>query len=431
MSNTRKAIRQETAQLLTGPCVLEATASTNTTKDEVLLADYTSTLLQDGHFVGNIMYVSYDVGGANAAPEGEWGRIQEYDASAGKFTLDAEFTVAVTAGDKVEIHTVTHPTLIHQAIDRALRKMLYPTLAVPSLTADADMEASGTTSWTDDGSITLAKDTTAANVFRGTQSLSGTDSGGGDEYGYQSFNVVEGDTYYVSAVCRTSAAATQCKLQAYDATSSAEIESETHDETAWQVLGFEFTIPTSCKSLQIRLITVTASGVTYWDHVQLLQRRQRRYALPSWVTEIWQVGRTVYQSEGTELVSYGTMPDEKPPTRWEHVRPKKEGPTVYIAPDPPFNNNTPVYVECLRSYAALSADTSTTDADLDWVAAKAKYECLRMLAAPLVPTDERGEFRKALEEAKMEAAAMDARFMPHIEQPFGFGGEALWGLREI
>jgi len=431
MSNTRTEVRQETAELLVGPHILEATASTNTTKDEVILADYTSTLLQDGHFVGNIMYVSYDAGGANAAPEGEWGLIQAYDASAGLFTLDRELTVAVTVGDKVEIHSILPPKKIHKGIDRALRKMLYRTLAVPSLVADADMEASGTTSWTDDGSITIAKDTTAANVFRGTQSMSATDSGGGDEYCYQSFNVVEGDTYFVSAMCRTSAAATECKLQAYDATNGAEIDNETHDETAWQTLAFEFTIPSGCKALQIRLITVTASGVVYWDHVQLLRKADRRYALPSWITEIWQVGRTVYQREGTERVADGRMVDQTAPVRWTHIRPKKELGAVYIAPDPPFRNNAPVYVECLRHYSALSSDTSTTDADLDWIATKAKYECLRMLAAPLVPTEERGEFRNALEEAKMEAAAMDARFMPKVEQPFGFGGESLWGLQEV
>jgi len=139
----------------------------------------------------------------------------------------------------------------------------------------------------------------------------------------------------------------------------------------------------------------------------------------------------VYQYEGTEQVADGRMPDETPPTEWPHIRPKKELRTVYIAPDPAFRNDCPVYVECLRHYAALSTDASETDADLDWIAEKAKYECLRMLAAPLVPSEERGEFRKALEEAKMEAAAMDAHFMPKIEQPFGFGGEQLFALQEI
>jgi hypothetical protein len=430
VSITRTQIRQETAQLLAGPCVLESTASTNTTATLVILADYTSSLLQDGHFVGNVMYVSYDAAGAHGAPEGEWKRIQAYDASAGQFTLDAAFSAAVTAGDKVEIHTVTHPTLIHQAIDRSLRKMLYRTVALPSLAADADMEASAATGYSSSGA-SLAKNTTAANVFRGTTSLSVTDTGAGNGYGYQAFNVVEGDTYFVHAVCRTSAAATECQLQAYDATNSAEIGSETHDEVAWQSLAFEFTIPSGCKSLYIKLITVTASGVSYWDQLQLMRKKDRRYALPSWVTETWQVGRTVYQCEGTELVSDGRMVDESPPTRWDHIRVKKELGTVYIAPDPPFRNNAPVYIECLRAYSALATDAGTTDADLDWVATKAKYECLRMLAAPLVPVDERGEFRKALEEAKMEAAAMDARFMPKVEMPFGFGEESLWGLAEV
>ena len=344
-------------------------------------------------------------------------------------------TYAVMTAVEYEVHPTIHPTLINESTDRSLRKMLYRTTALPSLAADADMETSGTSSWTAGAGATLAKDTTAANIFRGTQSLSVTaDATGGDDedaYAYQAFNVVEGDTYFVHGIPRTSAAATECKLEAYDATNSAPIDSETHDEVAWQSLAFEFTIPSGCKSLQVHLQTMTNSGVVYWDQVQLLRKADRRYALPSWVTETWQVGRTVYQREGTERVADGRMVDEIAPVRWTHIRAKKEGATVYIAPDPPFRNNVPIYVECLRHYTALSTDASTTDADLDWLATKAKYECLRMLAAPLVPSDERGEFRKALEEAKTEAAAMDARFMPKVEMPWGFEGERLWGLREV
>ncbi len=430
VSSTRKQVRQEAARLLAGPCVLEATASTNTTANLVILADYTSTYLQDGHFVGNIMYVSYDAGGANAAPEGEWGRILAYDASAGQFTVDADFTAAVTAGDKVEIHSVTHPTLIHEAIDRALRKMLYKTLAVPSAMDDADMEAS-TNGWTAGTGATLARTTAAGEFWRGTQANKVTSDATGDRYAYQRASAVEGDTGYIYGVCRNDEATTSCKLVVWDVTNDAEIDSETNAQLAWQSLAFQFTVPSGCEQVEVRQQTVAASKYSTWDHVSLLWAGQRRYALPSWVTEIWQVGRTVYQLEGSNFVNDGRMTDRTAATRWPHIRAKKELATVYIVPSPPFNNNAPVYVECLRHYSALATDSATTDADLDWIAAKAKYECLRMLAAPLVPTEERGEFKAALEEAKMEAAAQDARFQPTVEMPWGFGGEKLWGLQEV
>lgn len=344
-------------------------------------------------------------------------------------------TYPVKAGVEYEIHPIIHPTLINEAIDRALRKMLYPSLALPSLLADADMETSGMSSWSDGAGATGAKDTTAANLFRGTQSLSVTaDATGGDDedaYTYQAVNCVEGDSYFLWGACRTSAAATECKLEAYDGTTGAAIGSETHDEVAWQTLGFEFIIPSGCKSLQIRLQTMTNSGVSYWDQVQLLRKGQRRYALPSWVTEEWQVGKTIYEYEGANLVGDGRMPDETGGREHAHIWTKKEQATVYIVPDPPFNNGAPVYVQCLRHYTALATDAATTDADLDWVAAKAKYECLRMLAAPLVPHEERDPFRQALQEAKAEAAAMDARFMPQVTGKLSFGQERLFNVRQV
>jgi hypothetical protein len=385
--------------------------------------------LQDGHFVGSILYVATDAANANTDISGEWRRIQAYDASTGRFTLDRNTAEAITASDSLEIHPVIHPTLINQAIDRALRKMLYPTLALPSLLADADMEASGTSSWTGDGSITLAKTTTAGQYFRGAQGISATDSGGGNEYFYQRFNGVAGDEYFVWAASASDVTnPTTCKLQAYDVTGGAEIKAETHAQTAWQGLGFSFTLPSSCTRFDIRGINVTASGVSYWDQVQLLRKNSVRYDLPTWVTETWQVGRTVYQLEGATFVGDGTMPDESGGKLWPFIRVKKELALVYVVPQPSFGNDNPIYIECLRPYAALSADSSSTNADLDWVAAKTKYECLRMLAAPLVPTEERGEFRNALEEAKMEAAAQDARFMPKVEQRFGFGDEVPFAL---
>ena len=432
MSNTRTAYRQETARLLSGAQFLESTASTNVTATEVILADYTSTVIQDNHFVGMVMYVSYDAAGAHAAPEGEYKLIAAYDASAGKFTMDSAFTAAVTAGDKVEIHRQIHPVLIREAIDRALRKSLYYTLAVPSALNDADMEASSS-DWTAGAGCTLSRTTTAGEFFRGTQASKVLNTGAAASYAYQRINAVAGDTGYVVAVSRNNAITTSCKLVVWDVTNAAEIDSVTNAEFDWQSLGVQFTVPANCHQVEFRLqnITATINAYSMWDQVQLLWQGQRRYAMPSWVTEEWQVGKAVYQMEGSNFVNDGHMTDRTAPTPWEHMEKEKELGTVYAIPDPPFNNTQPVYIKCLRPYATLASDSATCDADLDWIATKAKYECLRMLAAPMVPTRELGEFKKALDEAKMESAAMDARFMPKITQSWGFKGAELFALRQV
>jgi hypothetical protein len=429
---SRTQYRQETARLLSGADFLESTASTNTTATEVILADYTSSIIQDKHFIGFVMYVSYDAGGLHAAPEGEYKRITDYDASAGKFTVESAFTAAVTASDKVEIHRVIHPTLIHESLDYAFRNSNYRTIAVPSALADADMEAS-TSGWTAGSGCTLTRTTIAGEYFRGLQANKVLNTGAATSYAYQRVNAVAGDTGYVVAICRNNAITTSCKLVVYDYTNSAEIDSETSAEFDWQSLGIQFTVPTDCHQIEFRLQTVTATTNAYsmWDQVQLLWQGQRRYAMPSWVTEEWQVGRTVYQLEGSNFASDGHMIDRTPATRWEHIRAKKELGTVYIAPDPPFNNARPVYVECLRPYAALSTDASTCDADLDWIALKAACQCLEKLSAPMIPERESKGFQKALDRITMKAAAAEARFQPKIEQPWGFGEEELFRLQQV
>jgi len=432
MSNTRTAYRQETARLLSGAQFLESTASTNVTATEVILADYTSTVIQDNHFVGMVMYVSYDAAGAHAAPEGEYKLIAAYDASAGKFTMDSAFTAAVTAGDKVEIHRQIHPVLIREAIDRALRKSLYYTLAVPSALNDADMEASSS-DWTAGAGCTLSRTTTAGEFFRGTQASKVLNTGAAASYAYQRINAVAGDTGYVVAVSRNNAITTSCKLVVWDVTNAAEIDSVTNAEFDWQSLGVQFTVPANCHQVEFRLqnITATINAYSMWDQVQLLWQGQKRYAMPSWVTEPWQVGRTVYQMEGSNFLNDGHMTDRTAATRWSHIRTKKELATVYIVPDPPFNNAQPVYVECLRPYAALASDAATSDADLDWIATKAACDCLQKLSDPSAPVQERKPFLERLERIKMEAAAMEARFQPKIEQTWGFADEELFRLRQV
>lgn len=338
---------------------------------------------------------------------------------------------AVAVGVTYELFHVLHPSRIEECVSHALRKIDYETMAIPSLLADADMEASGTTSYTAGAGATLAKDTTAANIFRQTQSLSITaDATGGDDedaYAYQQFNVVEGDTFYVWAAARNSAAATSCKLSAYDATSGAEIESETSTQLDWQILAFNFVIPEDCKLLQIRPQTMTNSGVSYWDQVQLLRGRQRRYAMPSWVTSKRQVRDTVYRAEGQELESGGgRMPDESGGERWPHIDKQVEGSTVYIRPDPPFKLGGLVFVKCLRPYAALTSDTATTDADLDWVVAKTMFECYDLLDSPQTPSDERSLFSVEKDKWARRATAFDSLFMPHPTGDWGLGGETLF-----
>lgn len=496
--STRKAIRIEVGELLSGGRSVSSTVTTAGAGTGLTVIDTSlkSTLLDNYAVTGDTLLLT------SGACDGFWRRVASYAATSGTFTVDEAFTIAasgtgvtttdttladtkqawavnsvigyvITCNSKTmtvtsntattltgaswsgggnpgdghvyaavgavaadvtyELHSVLHPDRIESSIDRALRKMDYETLALPSLMADADMEASGTTSYTGGAGVTLAKDTTAANIFRQGQSLSVTaDATGGDDedaYAYQSFLGVERDTYFVWAVARNSAAATTCKLSAYDATAGAEIESKTSGEMAFQILAFQFELPTDCEQFQIRLQTMTNSGVSYWDQIQLLRIKQRRYALPSWVVDRRQVIKTVYQPQGAELVAgAGRMPDECLGKRW-HMYVEQEGNSIYVKPDPNFSKGL-IFVRCLRPYAALSSDTDTTSADLDWVAAKTLFECYDLLDSPQTPADERALFAREKDKWALRAAALDALFMPQPAIPFGFGEESLFRLND-
>jgi len=425
VSNTREVIRKEVNRLLSGGGITVSAATNGTTTTLVDDAVFKSSLLDNYPFTGDIIMPTA------GDEDGKWKRIASFVASTGTFTVDEAWTTGPAATDTYELFHVLHPSRIEDCISHALRKMDYETMAIPSLLPDADMEASGTTSYTAGTGATLAKDTTAANVFRHSQSLSITaDATGGDDgdaYAYRQFNVVEGDTFYVWAAARNSAAATSCKLSAYDATSGVAIESETSTQLDWQILAFPFVIPADCKLLQIRPQTMTNSGVSYWDQVQLLRGRQRRYAMPSWVTSKRQVRDTVYRAQGQELESGGgRMPDECAGEKWPHIYKQVEGSTVYIRPDPPFSLGGLIFVKCLRPYAALSSDTATTDADLDWVVAKTMFECYDLLDSPQTPSDERSLFSVEKDKWARRATAFDSLFMPHPPGDWGFGGERLF-----
>ena len=336
---------------------------------------------------------------------------------------------AVPADTSYEILLTMNFTQMNEVIERAMRKMLYLMPALPSLLSDSDMEDSGVDSWLAGTGATVSKIT--VSYFRGSQALEVGADGTGNRYAYQNFNVTPGKDYYIWCVCRSPVITYEMKLVVYDNTNAAEIDSKTTIHAAWQGLSIAFTPPSGCKQVQIRLQTVTLSVSTYWDQVQLLSKDTIRYVLPSWVTEIWQVGRPVFQYEGADSVTDAWAVDTVAPRRWAHIRIYKEGPRVYVTPDPPFSNEAPVYIECLRPYAALTGDSSTTDADLDWVVSKAYYEAKRILAKSQIPADEREEFKKELDEAKMEAAQKDALFMPKIDYPWAPFGDELWAPAEV
>jgi len=285
------------------------------------------------------------------------------------------------AGPAYEIHYSLHPdNLKADCINKALRAMRYPTYWPLGLLTNADMEdATITTVWLEKESDkpTVAENTTAANVYRGQKSMSVTDSNVGDEYAYQAFNVIAGESMYLFAFGRTSAAATEAQVIAYDATTGAAIDTWDLDDLEWQEMGGKITIPASCKSAQVRLNIVTAEGVAYFDDVQCYSENQKEFTLPAWITHESQIGDVYYLPEGSPGPDEGRMVNE---TELRYVgTPKILGSggrfTIEVRG---ANIGRPLYLETYRHYAELSADIDTTNADRDAVVEGALHFAYKM-----------------------------------------------------
>jgi hypothetical protein len=268
----------------------------------------------------------------------------------------------------VELHTFIHPTLLKDdCINRALRTMRHVSYYPLGLLANPDMEdATITTKWLEEGSDAPANTEETTVVYRGTKSLKTTDSNAGNEYAYQAVNVIGGKTMYVFGFGATSAAATEAELIAYDATTPAAIDTWDFDDLGWQEVGGKIAIPAACKSLQVHLNVVTASGVVYWDDVQCYSADQRSFTLPDWIISEAQIGNVYYLPEGSAGPDEGRMAEE---TELRYLAtPKILGSSGRFRVE--FKGASigrPLYLECLRPYEELDKDDDETTADEDTI----------------------------------------------------------------
>jgi len=72
------------------------------------IADTTLGGTNDDYNDGAV-FVTFDAGGEAGAPEGQFGKVTDYDASSGTITSDTTFTAAVVAGDYYGVATKAYP----------------------------------------------------------------------------------------------------------------------------------------------------------------------------------------------------------------------------------------------------------------------------------------------------------------------------------
>lgn len=219
----------------------------------------------------------------DAAPEGEARPVTSFSGTT--LTVGTAYSATLTSGDDVTLL----PGGLHlpdflEAINDILRNLPLPRyLPVTDLT-DGDMETSGVTSWTDAvGTPTQTKETTAALVLTGTQSLKLVTTTVDHAVTSVSRPVTEGEQRLMWAPIKVTAGS--LRLSVYDVTNSVEIEGETIDEEAWTVPVIQYTVPSGCQNVAARLVAKTASTTAYVDHVGSVSCEVELLDTPSQITD--------------------------------------------------------------------------------------------------------------------------------------------------
>ena len=320
-----------------------------------------------------------------------------YVASTSTLTASRAFPATLNSND-YEIHANLSRLQKNALLDVVLTQRLCHWQRQPlTVVTDGDMEASGTSDWTNVSNMTIAKTSTAGEVLFGTQALKLTAGAANAVAASASIPVRAGDTwrFEVWVKCGATSSVT---IVPYDATQSAEITitgDNTHAGTGatgggdWVKLDGTFVIPSGCASLTFRLKEATSGAISYWDDLIATDGRTH-LPLPSWLT-------TRRQYEWVYIRS-GDTPREE---RWVEARNAR----VFLSPTETAGGTVQVseeaaaricYVRGIQYYSALTSDTATTLAPKAWVVPELALICLNRLAAP---------FRDNVDRMRQEIAA--------------------------
>lgn len=349
-------------------------------------------------------------------------RTLQYNPSAGSVEIGGSFaTTPVTGVTEYEGHTHgASPDDLDAHLNWALsacRKDDYSVLC--GLVEDGTCEAADTAAW---GSSTAALTKTDYDDRR---ALRVTTSGAG---GYASQSITtrryfenSQPTYKVYAtVAPQTGTAT---LVVRDASASQDIavqwegdlEADATVSTAFRNLVGNFTLPTNCASLQLRLVNDTNGAVTYWRDIGLLQLDAEGVLLPEWLDNPQQMVVNLYARD-----RWGRLSALVSPPRW---RPDASGRLLIPIPPALWYGGVPV-LQAARPYDELSADEDTIPAHLTKVLMHGViWKTYEGLAVPQANNAVIFERLAAKHEAKWKN-------MQAIRNPINANGRLKWGAGE-
>jgi hypothetical protein len=151
--------------------------------------------------------------------------------------------------------------------------------------------------------------------------------------------------------------------------SNATIEDATTDEPSWIELIYPFTVPTDCEQIDFRFIADTSGDIIYAEDFQMWRNSTGVYPLPSWITRPEQLLDVRGFPQGTSGPAsdndYRSNERASVGLEWGFERVDRRGSQpLHIVVQ---GTSLRPYIYALRPLPELSADTSTSPAESDFV----------------------------------------------------------------
>ena len=251
-----------------------------------------SSQFNSSEWVGGWFRCSKDAGGASAAPENEQSPITTYDPTTnGRVTFNPALTAALVATDSYQLWRFPDPTIVREFLDQILKNDIYlPYWSLLSEIPDFDMEqASASADWTASNATVTKVTQTNEAVTNSKRALSIATTSAGGYARTATIHVEPNKRYHLSAKVRVNAASITPNLIAYDVTNSATIDSKSSIRQYATRIWFEFTTPSTCYQMQVRLSNTENSVTSIWDDVVLYPIDSGEISLPWWVKNKQQV----------------------------------------------------------------------------------------------------------------------------------------------
>jgi len=259
----------------------------------------------------------------------------DFSVAAVAVTITPALSCQMVVGQAYEIHRSFHPSIIHTHLDTVMGSLRQNYLIPLSQVTDGHMQDSGVTIWT--ASVaTLTKDTTAASVRHGKQSLKILATAANGQAQSASIPVKGGDAVLVIAEVYITGG-DSARLRVYDVTNSAYITDAdaTSAQTGWVTLAFQYQVPATCELARVDLESPANTDATFWSYVIHWPVSNQFFDIPNLLEYAHDVKNVYELPLGNGLSGTGDLNayrvNEAPPVFFDHVNSERDDTGVVAA----------------------------------------------------------------------------------------------------